>query len=906
VLCGNVFAQPKPWTFGENVVISPNLYTGTMQLAIPFYTYKDADFEIPVNFGYASSGCIANVRGGIMGPGWGLNAGGSITREIRGIPDEKYYSVNQVYGFYFLYKISKIIHINYLYILNSLLRFFLIPGGTISNNIKYVIPAILYCNNGDGYSSPKYDSEPDIFHFNFMGYSGSFHLGFNGEIHIYNTNFDSKNFKIEIEESNETEHLFAAIKIYTPDGYKYVFNCDRQSSSVALSSSMDEDATPSNDNKGEAIAWNLTKIVSPNGRFITFEYEQCKIISFNPSNFYWKSEYYSVNLCNVMGYTIGSGNLKKKAEHLFYKTVSYIPFLKTINIKTDNNYIAEIKFNYVSQNSLGKEQYRAFKSVLTYIDDGSVKLSGITVNSKLNDTTTKIKECNLTYMQNTNGARTSYLKDIIIQGDGTYTMAYLNWNNSAYPYPASGTFSVDHWGYYNGRNNNNSTNYAFLNITNLDANLNETVTSNYRNYNIDYTKCGVLKQITYPHGEHLTFEYEVHDYGKSIKRLSVNNFNPQLVTEIGYCGGLRIKSIKNYSDSNEGSIMSTKTYIYKSNNVNSGILLNTPRYYIKYSAHLNNNYPIYVNDLNTELISSDLTTFNNTHIEYSKVCENLNDGSKIEYNFTNSQMSGYKDTISYIYTKDKQYYISTESYGLWDITNPTNHTTLNNIVAPVVSKQFIRGRLLKTEVFSNSSSITPIYTETNDYYNEYTNSQTYVPHYYVRALGYTPVYTGKYAAKSSTQTQRVNNVDVSKTNSCTYNSYGQVASQTTTDSRGITQTVEYKYVTDTTTNPNGTRTIDLMVKHNVINLPLREEVYIIENGIKTKIGGRRYTYFNPVSSKPATIRLQQVDVYDSETGLWIADAKYNYYDSYGNLLEKEDSNGLKTSYVYMATADCTK
>ncbi|MDR2408449.1 MAG: hypothetical protein LBE13_10115 [Bacteroidales bacterium] len=40
LLCGNVFAQPKPWTFGENVVISPNLYTGTMQLAIPFYTYK--------------------------------------------------------------------------------------------------------------------------------------------------------------------------------------------------------------------------------------------------------------------------------------------------------------------------------------------------------------------------------------------------------------------------------------------------------------------------------------------------------------------------------------------------------------------------------------------------------------------------------------------------------------------------------------------------------------------------------------------------------------------------------------------------------------------------------------------------------------------------------------------------
>jgi hypothetical protein len=264
-------------------------------------------------------------------------------------------------------------------------------------------------------------------------------------------------------------------------------------------------------------------------------------------------------------------------------------------------------------------------------------------------------------------------------------------------------------------------------------------------------------------------------------------------------------------------------------------------------------------------------------------------------------MQGYMDTVNYISTPEKTYHGGT--YKTW---SATNHTTLNNIVAPVSSKQFTRGRLLKTEVFENYSSVfstPPTYTETNDYYNEYTNSFTYVPHYFVRALGYMPVYTGKYAAKSSTQTQKLGNVEVSKSNSCAYNSYGQVASQTTTDSKGITQTVEYRYVTDTTTNTNGTRTIDLMVKHNVINLPLREEVYIIENGIKTKIGGRRYTYCDISGKrvlfyKPVMIRLQQIETYDSETNSWITDAKYNYYDNYGNLLEKEDNNGLKTSYIY--------
>jgi hypothetical protein len=293
--------------------------------------------------------------------------------------------------------------------------------------------------------------------------------------------------------------------------------------------------------------------------------------------------------------------------------------------------------------------------------------------------------------------------------------------------------------------------------------------------------------------------------------------------------------------------------------------------------------------------SNDLTEFNNTHIEYSKVQEILNDNSKREYSFTNSTINGYKDTINYVYTPEKIYRNETNSqYHTFIITNQP----LNNIVAPVSSKQFIRGRLLSTRVFGSSSSATPTYSETNTYENTYTNSQTYLPHYYVRALGYMPVYTGKYNLQSTTQTQHVSGVEVSKANSCTYNSHGQVASRTTVDSKGITQTVEYKYVTDTTTNPNGSRVIDLMAKHNVINLPLREELYVIENGVKTRIGGKRYTYFNPVSSKPAMIRLQQVDIYDSETGSWIADVKYNIYDNFGNLLEMEDINGLKTSFVY--------
>jgi hypothetical protein len=914
VLCGNVFAQPKPWTFGENVVISPNLYTGTMQLAIPFYTYKDADFEIPVNFAYSSSGCVANVRGGIMGPGWGLNVGGCITREIRGMIDEGCVSTSDgssydnIYGFYKLHKSNTNATLST--VLSKLFRVF--GFGDFRYRQKspdYLSPTIVYSPNGDVCYSPKphniylYDAEPDIFHFNFMGYSGTFHLGLNDSIHIYNTNIDSKNFKIEIETNvwNSVCSSFSAINIYAPDGYKYIFSCDRQYKGVSYYSFIcvldgEDSFTQTRD-----MAWNLTKIIAPNGRTVTFDYENKKILSYNPAGFYSTGTYYS----HVYGYDyynlklhIESKNINKvinDREHFFSEDEYHLPILKTITVNDANNTaVAEIKFNHYTPANGKKDQYRADKGSLQEITDESVKLSSILVNSKLNGTTTKVKECNLTYMQNTNGARTSYLKDITIQGDGTYSMAYQHWNSSDYPYPANGTFSTDFWGYYNGYNNSNNTNNSFLNVTYLDSNLDETfITTGARGRHTEYAKCGVLSQITYPTGGRYTFEYEHHECKKVVSRLSSNNFLPQLVSESGYCGGARIWQIKSYNSNNTAPI--TKRYFYRNYPVGTctGILLNEPRNYIKYSANLTGSG---VNDNDMQFRSNDLTEFNNIHIEYSKVFEYRDDNSRIEYSFTNSTMPGYMDTITYISVPEKTYHSGT--YKTWSVNNPNyTHATLNNIVAPVSSKQFMRGRLLRTDVFSNTSAI-PTYSETNTYENTYTDSQTFLPHYYVRALGYMPVYTGKYNMQSTTQTQHVNGAEVSKTNSCTYNSHGQVASQTTTDSKGITQTVEYKYVTDTATNPNGTRVIDLMAKHNVINLPLREEIFVVENGMKMRIGGKRYTYFNPVSSKPAMIRLQQVEVYDSETGTWILDSKYNVYDNSGNLLEKEDANGLKTSYVY--------
>ena len=68
---------------------SSNLNQGTLSLDIPFYTYSDEDFTIPISLSYHADGYRPNIQSGPEGLGWSLSASGAITREVRGIPDEE-------------------------------------------------------------------------------------------------------------------------------------------------------------------------------------------------------------------------------------------------------------------------------------------------------------------------------------------------------------------------------------------------------------------------------------------------------------------------------------------------------------------------------------------------------------------------------------------------------------------------------------------------------------------------------------------------------------------------------------------------------------------------------------------------------------------------------------------------
>lgn len=87
----NYVPSPQTWAFMKYGNMPVDYYTGTVQVNVPVYEYKDNDFDISVSVGYASNGLLPQRQTGILGLNWFLNCGGTITREIRGVADDKTY-----------------------------------------------------------------------------------------------------------------------------------------------------------------------------------------------------------------------------------------------------------------------------------------------------------------------------------------------------------------------------------------------------------------------------------------------------------------------------------------------------------------------------------------------------------------------------------------------------------------------------------------------------------------------------------------------------------------------------------------------------------------------------------------------------------------------------------------------
>ena len=839
----NKMPSTDTWNFIKYGEVGASLHSGTVNLSIPIYTYRDNDFTIPVSLNYSSNGYVANVRPGILGPDWVLDAGGKISVEIKGMHDLKatgyaksYYQFHQLTdpgtgGSYWRY--SNFADQN-------------VELGAPAPEIIYVPDDVVNINQ----NTPKYDAEPDFFHFNFMGYSGTFHLGPNNTIYVYNTNGDNKLHKIELikNESNNVD-----IIITDKNGYKYEF--------PYLWGDRGQDK--SGDTKLR-VTYNLTRITAPNGRTVEFDYDMYDMTTYRPATF-----------AKTGGAVLDLGddhnpvtNQDIYSDQRILESVLEAQILSGISVDND----PVINFAYKDYPTGAREQYRRSGSSAMVEFSETKRLSAIKVYNPHITGSPVIRHADFTYINA--DYNINYLASLNISGEGTYSFDYCNLSNGSIP--PIGTFAVDHWGYYNGKSVSNFL--QILSSTNQNT-LDETHPANsVRRADSGYAQNGMLKKITYPTGGYSCMEYEAHSYSKSFVRNSGNSFIPQLVNQSGTCGGLRIKSVSNHLA--DGTQMNKKTYSYtNTDGSSSGILLYFPKYWITYSAQAGS----YI-ESNIQYWSNNLISHNGSHIEYSTVTQTNSDGSREVFHFSNSSISSkYRDFLDVFDPINEV----APGRGEWSITS---NPVVRNIVTPLVSMKAERGKLLKHQIYAAEASL-PVKETIYTYDTTRVLPFSLYPVYVIRKFGEILVHTDNWRLISKTEKETNGTTTITRTESYTYNAKGQLSSVTATSSNGTQQTTRYTYPYDHSAE-GGIYTT--MLSRNLHAYPVSETKYITENGVQKQIWGKKYSY-SLVNNlvKPATLYN-----YNSTAGNWNVECTYTQYDTLGNLIESCDANNIPTSYIW--------
>lgn len=85
-------AKPSPDVAAMNRHIEEGIdySTGTGGLEIPLYSWKVGDFDMKIGLRYRIGAYKVKERAGWTGLGWNLTGGGCVSRDIIGLPDEKY------------------------------------------------------------------------------------------------------------------------------------------------------------------------------------------------------------------------------------------------------------------------------------------------------------------------------------------------------------------------------------------------------------------------------------------------------------------------------------------------------------------------------------------------------------------------------------------------------------------------------------------------------------------------------------------------------------------------------------------------------------------------------------------------------------------------------------------------
>ncbi len=226
-------------------------YTGVPNISIPLYTIKSGDIEVPITLSYHASGIRVDQEATWVGLGWTLNAGGNISTQVRGKDDYKGHdnrvlSDNKKESYHFREPIIKLTADN-------------------KKNKNFTPEQVEQYILKSGFV--RRDMHPDLYFYNFSGYSGQFILNdfprgisTKREEGLVFTSTDGRT-------PNPNEEK-AFMKVESLNGNKYYFNFGERVDNYSMNPVQPGSVSISS----RVSAWHLTTIKSKTGKEINFEY----------------------------------------------------------------------------------------------------------------------------------------------------------------------------------------------------------------------------------------------------------------------------------------------------------------------------------------------------------------------------------------------------------------------------------------------------------------------------------------------------------------------------------------------------------------------------------------------------------------------------------------------------------
>ena len=456
--------SPQAATMIDRTKFPADHNTGALNVSIPLHEIKMRDLSLPIVLSCKTTGIKTDESSGNVGLGWSIQAEPIITREVKGKPDEQFYtSYNADFG---------------------------------SMDIMYLKE--LYAGNRD--------EQPDIFYYSNLNNNGRFVFK---RPQSYSESLKYTPIFIPAAPESFVNINFISGGFQMKDAKGNLYNYGDNSNYIEYTSNS-SGANP-------ATCWKASRIISARNDTILFTYNNGPSTSYTgrydyygvedgdwvytdhnaivpTSGGYWKGvngylDYYYAN-----GYVIRDGKM-------YVKEFLLEPYI--------NNLLYGVESSTVGTKALSTIAYLNGKVVFVGSSD---KLTSLQIYEK----STLIKEISFSYKDYNYQNRRFALTGIVITDkitNSTQTYSFDYYEN--YSYSSLSTKAIDYWGYYNGKEENTDmvprqeislmvqgsgdTQYAIIGGADREPNL-------------SCAKTYTLKSITYPTGATDQLEYGLNKY----------------------------------------------------------------------------------------------------------------------------------------------------------------------------------------------------------------------------------------------------------------------------------------------------------------------------------------------------------------------------------------------------------